>query len=102
MYKGLYGIVKTSSNDTLLILGYISTLSLPPVTLFDCNDYIVLHVVFAVAFFTSSSIYQYKLSTYIQNNVDKFPGMTDKVSYIVGLKMLGLLGLGGFVIAGIM
>ena len=48
VYKAMYGITPNSSNDYLLILGFIYCLSLPLVSIFDSKDFKFLHVVLQV------------------------------------------------------
>ena len=62
VYKTMDGIISTSSNDTMMILGLISCVSLPLIGLFD-EGFGSIHVSLAVIFFTSALIYEFWLTT---------------------------------------
>ena len=96
VFKAFNGIVSVSSNDTLLMLGLAGCLSLPLVPLFDEHEYKILHGLSAGIFFITSSIYQTWFITEVQKHQDKFPGMRAQISYMGGLKILGLISFFGF------
>ena len=59
----MYGIISTSSNDTMLILGLVACVSLPLIGLFDEVNFGTMHGICAVVFFGSALIYEIWLTT---------------------------------------
>ena len=72
-YKKLYGIASDSQNDWLLVLGLISTVTLPMIGYFDEHTYSTVHGISAVLFFLSVGVYAWILSNVLNANKDKFP-----------------------------
>jgi len=72
-YSRLYGIASDCQNDTLLVLGLITTFSLPAIGYFDEHNYSNIHNVSAVLFFGSVGIYAFIIGGIMQDNIDKFP-----------------------------
>jgi hypothetical protein len=62
-FNRLYGIASDCQNDTLLVLGVISTFSLPAIGYFDEHNYSIIHGICAVLFFFSVGIYSWMLGS---------------------------------------
>jgi len=94
-YKKLYGIASDSQNDWLLILGIISTVTLPMIGYFDEHTYSTIHGISAVLFFLSVGVYAWILSNVLNANKDKFPvedhDDIDKLNHMKRLMWISLL-----------
>jgi hypothetical membrane protein len=72
-YKMLYGIASHKTNDFLLILGYLSCISLPCIGIFDEHDHMPMHIVCTILFFTPLAFYAFFVAKIMYKNKDKFP-----------------------------
>jgi len=72
-YSRLYGIASDCQNDTLLVLGLISTFSLPAIGFFDEHTWGTIHGIMAVLFFASVGIYAWIIGGIMNDNLLKFP-----------------------------
>jgi hypothetical protein len=98
-YSRLYGIASDCQNDTLLVLGIITTFSLPAIGFFDEHTYGTIHGICAVLFFGSVGIYAFLIGGIMQDNINSFPEsqwreikLMNKMKWIM-LASLLLLGL---------
>jgi len=97
-YKKLYGIASDCENDTLLVLGLISTFTLPMIGYFDEHNYGTIHGISAVLFFGSCGIYAFIIGGVMTKNKDKFPtdewddiARMNKMKWIMLASLLTLL-----------
>jgi len=72
-YNRLYGIASDCQNDTLLVLGLITTFSLPCIGYFDEHAYPTIHGTMAILFFGSVGIYAWIIGSVMQDNLNSFP-----------------------------
>jgi len=96
-YHRLFGIATDCENDTLLVLGMISTFSLPAIGFFDEHTYGNIHNCLAVLFFGSVGIYAFIIGGVMQDNKKKFPveqwvdiAVMNKVKWIMAISLLTL------------
>ena len=98
-YKKLYGVVSNGKNDTLMVLGIVSSFSLPMIGVFDMYNWGKIHDVIAVSFFGCFGFYCNILANYLYENKNKYsaadqaPIATMKKSARTLMIMLVLLGL---------
>jgi len=83
-YKKLYGVIPDGSNDLLLLLGLVASLSLPLIGIFDMYKWNQPHKVCAVLFFGCFGFYCNLLANNLYSNKDKYPA--DEQTSIVSMK----------------
>ena len=72
-YKKQYGVVPDGSNDLLLLLGLVASLSLPLIGVFDMYKWKLPHAVCAVLFFGCFGFYCNILASNLYAHRDRFP-----------------------------
>ena len=72
-FKKLYGLISDERNDTMFWIGLVALIALPFIGIFDNKLYIHPHVISAVIFFLSFTMYGWMLGTSLVNCRDKFP-----------------------------
>jgi hypothetical protein len=73
-----------------LVLGAISTFTLPAIGYFDEHNYSTIHGISATLFFLSVGVYAWMLGGIMQDNMDKFPEsqwpeirLLNKIKYVM-------------------
>ena len=96
-YYKLYPVASGCTNDCLLVLGLISTISLPSIGYFDEHTYGNIHNVLAVLFFGSVGLYAFIISNVMSSNKDLFPqdqwAEIDRMARFKWIMMASLLAL---------
>ena len=72
-YKKVYGYISSTTNDILLAIGLLACFTLPMIGLFDDQDFLIVHLRFSTAFFTSYSTYAVALATVMSRYKHRFP-----------------------------
>lgn len=72
-YKKLYGIATDKENDLLVLLGVITTFSLPAIGYFDEHTYSFIHGCMAALFFASVGFYGYIIAGVMDREREIFP-----------------------------
>lgn len=72
-YNKLYGIATDRENDSLLVLGIVTTFSLPAIGYFDEHTYSTIHGTMAGLFFISVCLYGYMIAGIMDRNRNIFP-----------------------------
>jgi hypothetical protein len=72
-YSRLNGIATEKQNDTLLILGIVTTITLPAIGFFDEHTHGTIHNCLAILFFLSVGVYAFILGGIMEDNKIKFP-----------------------------
>jgi hypothetical protein len=80
-YKRFHGIIPESDNNTIMFFGWGIVFSFPLIGFFDEHNYAPIHFTLAAIFFSSATIYLYKLGNRFYEHQDKFPYLS---SWVIG------------------
>jgi hypothetical protein len=78
-YKRFHGILTVEDNNNLIMWGWAIVFSFPMIGYFDEHNYAPLHFTLAFIFFSSSTIYLYKLGNRFYEHQDKFPQLSPRI-----------------------
>ena len=78
-YKRFHGIIPVEDNNTMMFWGWAIVFSFPLIGYFDEHNYATLHFTLAGIFFTSSTIYLYKLGNRFYDHKEKFPQLSSTI-----------------------
>ncbi len=99
-YKKLYGKASHQSNDWLLILGIVTTISAPLTAYFDIYDHADIHTPLSYLFFGSMSGYALILAQQLKKHKESFPKGShpeiNRTALIANLITASLAALGFF------
>jgi len=72
IYKNLHGKVSKGQNEGMLVLGVLTTISLPCIAYFDMHNYGFFHYVFAITFFGTCFFYIWFVVGFMVKYKDQF------------------------------
>lgn len=78
-YKRFHGHIPESENNNMMWYGWGIVFSFPLIGFFDEHNFAVIHFTLAFIFFSSATIYLYKLGNKFYEHREKFPGLSSTV-----------------------